>query len=128
MTSANLSDNSCLIEIEGRLDAMTAPLVEARLREMYAQGCRVMVVDMAALQYISSSGLRVLLLTQRRLQSVGGRLMLRAVPPNVWKVLCLAGFDRIFTSWPANPDAPWPPTPPHPTPAPNGASSPSGVH
>jgi len=124
MTTINPPDNTCLLEVEGRLDAMTAPALEARLRELIAAGCRLMVVDMAALQYVSSSGLRVLLLAQRRLQSVGGRLMLRAVPPNVWKVLCLAGFDRIFSSWPADPAAPWPPAPPA---APSGAPSPSGA-
>lgn len=122
MTNGTPLNDPCLIEVEGRLDALAAPALEARLRGLYTQGCRIIVMDMAALQYISSSGLRVLLLAQRRQQSIGGRLALRAVPPQVWKVFCMAGFDRIFTPWPTDPAAPWPPAPPTPSASPAGAA------
>jgi anti-anti-sigma factor len=54
------------------------------------------VIDLGSLEYIASSGLRVLLLTQKRLREAGAGLLLVNVRPQVHDIFRFAGFDRII--------------------------------
>ncbi len=81
----------------GRVDSSTAGDLERRLLERLAEGERRVVIDLADVQYISSAGLRVLLLTLNKLRSAGGRLVLCSMGQSVREVFELAGFTTIFT-------------------------------
>ena len=59
------------IALEGRLDTMTAPELEAELKTAL-DGVETLTIDMAKLDYISSAGLRVLLSTQKVMGRRGG--------------------------------------------------------
>ena len=54
------------------------------------------VIDLARLEYIASSGLRVFLLTQKRARGSGAGLMLINVSPQIHDIFRYAGFDRII--------------------------------
>jgi anti-anti-sigma factor len=54
------------------------------------------VIDLAGLDYIASAGLRVILLTQKRVKATGGGLRLINVPPQIYDIFRYAGFDRII--------------------------------
>jgi len=54
------------------------------------------VLDFDRLEYISSAGLGILILTQKRLHREGGGLTLANVNPHITNVLRLAGLDRVF--------------------------------
>ena len=54
------------------------------------------VVDLAGLVYIASAGLRVFLMTQKRVKATGAGLKLINVAPQVRDIFRYAGFDRIF--------------------------------
>jgi anti-anti-sigma factor len=54
------------------------------------------VIDLGPLEYIASSGLRVLLLTQKRLRQGGAGLQLVNVRPQIHDIFRFAGFDRII--------------------------------
>ena len=54
------------------------------------------VIDLERLEYISSAGLRVLLLTQKRAKGSGGGLRLVNVRPPIHDIFRYAGFDRII--------------------------------
>jgi anti-anti-sigma factor len=54
------------------------------------------VIDLGALQYIASAGLRVLLLTQKRMKAAGGAIRLVNVGPQIYDIFRYAGFDRII--------------------------------
>jgi anti-anti-sigma factor len=54
------------------------------------------VIDLARLEYIASAGLRVLLLTQKRVKGAGGGLRLINVRPQIHDIFRYAGFDRII--------------------------------
>jgi len=54
------------------------------------------VIDLARLEYIASSGLRVFLLTQKRVRGSGAGLMLINVSPQIHDIFRYAGFDRII--------------------------------
>lgn len=54
------------------------------------------VIDLARLEYVASAGLRVFLLTQKRLRSTGASLRLINVRPQIHEIFRYAGFDRIL--------------------------------
>jgi anti-anti-sigma factor len=80
----------------GRIDTTTAPALEKHLIGLLAAGERLIVVDFAGVDYISSAGLRVMLLLARRLRDAGGRLGLCGMGDAVRQVFQLAGFLPLF--------------------------------
>jgi anti-anti-sigma factor len=81
----------------GRIDSTTSDAVEQVLAKALDAGDRKFVIDFAAVDYISSAGLRVLLVTARRLSGGRGALVLCALTDPVRQVFDLAGFLPLFT-------------------------------
>jgi len=54
------------------------------------------VIDLGRLEYVASSGLRVFLLTQKRVRGLGSALRLINVRPQIYDIFRYAGFDRII--------------------------------
>jgi anti-anti-sigma factor len=81
----------------GRLDAAEAPKAQAFLDGVSG----TVTLDLAALDYISSAGLGVLLKTQKRLMTGGGRLRLVGLSPHLRDIFVYSGFDRLFEIAPA---------------------------
>ena len=63
---------------------------------LIAQGHRRIIVDLAGLAYMSSAGLRVLLVAAKRLKPEAGRLLLAAPGGMVGQVLGIAGFSEML--------------------------------
>lgn len=80
----------------GRIDAANAPELDAELQALSSQGAEAIWIDLSQVSYLSSSGLRVLLLAHRRQQARGGRLVVCNSAPKVARVLRMAGLDRIL--------------------------------
>jgi anti-anti-sigma factor len=80
----------------GRIDTTTAPVLEQHLTALLVSGERRLVVDFSGVEYISSAGLRVMLLLARRVRDVDGRLGLCAMGDPVRQVFQLAGFLPLF--------------------------------
>ncbi len=89
-------NNATVITISGRLDAVTAPEYEKRIREMIDSGTISFVVDFEQVDYISSAGLRVLLLMTKLLNAKDGRVCLANVKGNVRSVFDMCGFCAVF--------------------------------
>ena len=81
---------------KGSLNTRTSPTLEQRLGALLNAKSRLIVVDMKDVDYLSSSALRVLLMTTRRLKRVSGRLFLCGLREEVRKVFAISGFDRDF--------------------------------
>jgi anti-anti-sigma factor len=86
-----------VVVISGRLDAAQAAAAQAFLDRTGGQ----VVLDCAALEYISSAGLGVLLKTQKRLMAGGGRIRLTGVTPHIRDIFQYSGFDKILEIDPA---------------------------
>lgn len=86
-----------VVVMSGRLDASQCAKAQAFLDGLPDPR----VVDMAALEYISSAGLGVLLKTQKRLMAGGGALRLVNVNTHIADIFRFSGFDQIFTVEPA---------------------------
>jgi anti-anti-sigma factor len=86
-----------IIGLHGRLDAATSPGVEKRLLALVAQSETRIAFDLSALSYISSLGLRVLLVVAKQVQVGGGRLALATLNDSVREIFELAGFTQLFS-------------------------------
>ncbi len=96
MTITKQSDGSKLtLFLEGRLDTVTAPQLEAELNASLG-GVTELVLNFEKLDYISSAGLRVLLSTQKKM-SVGGSMKVTCVNETVNEVFEVTGFSDILT-------------------------------
>ena len=83
-----------VIEINGRLDTITAPALEKAVCEDIGDA-KNLVLDMKAVQYISSAGLRVLLGAQKKMQKIGSMKVVNVCEP-VMEVFEMTGFADIL--------------------------------
>ena len=82
------------IEIVGRLDTTTAPALEKAINEDIGDA-KNLVLDLKAVQYISSAGLRVLLGAQKKMQKIGSMKVVN-VCAEVMEVFEMTGFADIL--------------------------------
>lgn len=94
-----MQGNALVLEPVGRLDSLTCREFEARLlAALNANGA--VVVDCAKLEYISSAGLRVLLVAAKQNRTTGGRMVLAALRDSLREVFDISGFSAIFAIHP----------------------------
>lgn len=84
------------ITLSGRMDIEGAGRIELPLAAMTASPRTAIVVDMAAVPFMCSMGIRVLLLTAKAVVKRGGRFALLAPDDNVRGVLSSAGIDQLI--------------------------------
>ena len=82
------------VVITGNLDSNTAPKLEAQLD---VTGVREIVVDFTECPYISSAGIRILLMAHRRMAAAGGKFIARNLSPTVREIFDLTGISRVIT-------------------------------
>jgi len=85
-----------LLTVRGELDTLTAPELDAALRELVAGSTGRLVVDLSGVTFLASSGLAVLIGAARRLAELGGRLHLVAASRAVTRPLQVTGADALF--------------------------------
>lgn len=91
------TEGALVIGPVGRIDSNTSGVLERNLIRHLSAGVTRLVVDLEGVEYISSAGLRVLLLAANKLRPSGGHLVLCAMGQSVREVFELAGFTAIFT-------------------------------
>ena len=84
-----------VIALKGRLDSANAGELEKGLGDLFTQPGQKAVVDMEKLDYISSAGLRVVLMLAKRARQTGGRVLLSCLAPSVREVFEISGFLKI---------------------------------
>ncbi len=85
-----------VLEPTGRLDSANARSFEERVLSALDQGEKTLLIDFDKLDYISSAGLRVLLMGAKRLQQSGGTIALCTLNPSIREVFEISGFLAIF--------------------------------
>ena len=88
------SDVETVIEVAGRLDTSTAPVLDKTISEDISEST-ALILDLKELTYISSAGLRVLLSAQKRMQKRGS-MKLKNVCEEVMDVFEMTGFADIL--------------------------------
>ena len=85
-----------VVQLEGNLDTNTAPEAEQRFNDLISSGASKILVDFGPLDYISSAGLRVLLVTAKKLGAGGGKLRICGLNETVREVFDMSGFSTIL--------------------------------
>ncbi|MBS1187623.1 MAG: anti-sigma-factor antagonist [Burkholderiaceae bacterium] len=88
--------NATVITLAGRLDAVTVPEYERKVQQLINDGDSRFVVDFDGLAYISSAGLRGLLVMAKLLKAKGGQVRFANVKGAVKEVFAISGFNAIF--------------------------------
>lgn len=86
-----------ILHLNGRLDSATAPSFEHNLLGYIQAGHKDLILDLAALEYISSAGLRVILAAAKKIKINDGKFGICALNENVNEVFEISGFDTILT-------------------------------
>lgn len=89
-------DGKLVATLIGELDTAAAPETEKVLQPLLDSKGKDIVIDCTELEYIASSGLRLLLGILKKAQEVGSRVVLKNVNDVVKDVLDLTGFVSIF--------------------------------
>ena len=82
--------------LEGSLDGKTAPEVREQLRPFLAANSK-MILDLTKVDYLSSAGLRLLLLLYREFSAKKGKVVLVGVSEDIRTVMSHTGFLNFFT-------------------------------
>lgn len=90
------ADDGLVVSLRGRLDTNTAPQLSAYLDGLEGAPDSF-VFDLSELEYLSSAGLRVLLVAHKKAVVGGGGLTIRGASAGVREVLELTGFSALFT-------------------------------
>lgn len=88
--------NATVVSLSGRIDSSVAKEFEAGLIGVVDKGAKKVVVDFANLDYISSAGLRVLLMAAKQLKAAGGGIALCAMQPSIKEVFEVSGFSQML--------------------------------
>jgi len=91
----NAAGSVLTLKVIGRLDTTTAPQLEAEISSSI-DGVKELVLDFAALEYVSSAGLRVLLGAQKKM-NVQGSMKILNVNESIMEVFEITGFVDILT-------------------------------
>ena len=86
-----------VVQVKGRLDSTTSPLLGERLTAMLGAARARVLLDFSQLEYISSAGFRVLLQAAKRADQSAARLVLCGVSGKVRQLFDLGGFLDLFT-------------------------------
>lgn len=88
-------DGVVMVALTGRLDAPSAGDTEAELNALVEQETRLLI-DLKGLEYISSAGLRVLLVIAKQIRKNNGKMCLCSLTETVSEVFEISGFLAIF--------------------------------
>ena len=90
------NDKELTIEVGNRIDTVTAPDFENEIMDEMGK-FDSLILDLEKLEYISSAGLRVLVLVQKKLQPEGIPFVIINVNDTIKEIFSMSGFDKILT-------------------------------
>ena len=90
------NDKELTIEVGNRIDTVTAPDFENEIMDEMGK-FDSLILDLEKLVYISSAGLRVLVLVQKKLQPEGIPFVIINVNDTIKEIFSMSGFDKILT-------------------------------
>jgi anti-anti-sigma factor len=92
----NQSEEKLVLSLEGRLDTLTAPDLQKQLIPEFDKTKHIQL-DFKQLVYVSSAGLRVLLVGEKTAKAKGGKLTLVNVSTEIKEIFEMTGFSEVLT-------------------------------
>ena len=90
------ANGTVIAKADGRIDSSNSREFHSELEAVIAESDAALVLDFEAVSYISSAGMRVILLTAKNLQKSGMRLVLCSMNDSIREVFKISGFDKIM--------------------------------
>ena len=100
-----VSKDSRLVVVSGRLDQSQNQLLEEELLRLLDEGHNRLIVDLSAVTYVNSGGLRCLVTVWRQARERGGKIVLCGLSEHIARVFSIVGFDKVFLIYPTQDDA-----------------------
>lgn len=94
-----------VVMLNGKLDTNTTPAAESEINTLLDAGASKLLINFEQISYISSSGLRLLLATAKRLKGSGGDLKVCALNEMATEVFEVSGFSSILNVFTTEQDA-----------------------
>ena len=85
-----------IVEIEGKMGSVTSAEVEKYLNSLLDKGITKILLNLEKLDFITSTGLRVMLSTGQKLHKIGGKMAISNPNLTVKDILEMSGFSQIF--------------------------------
>jgi anti-sigma B factor antagonist len=89
-----------ILAVDGNLDAEGTQAMEEKVLALLEAGETSLLFDFSQLDYINSSGLRVLVLAYQRLKKASGRVAICGIKDYIQEVFEVSGYDKIFPLFP----------------------------
>lgn len=94
------SQNCTVVSINGRLDTTNYSVLEKKLLELIDSGETRLLVNLSKMDYVSSSGLRILLMALKRITMAKGKFVLCSLQDKIKEIFEISGFTNIFEIYP----------------------------
>ena len=98
-------DGVSVVDFFGKMNTSTSPEAEKYLSGLVDQGATNILLNLDELDFISSTGLRVILSTGKKLTASGGKLVICSPNITVKDVLDMSGFSTMFSVFETEDDA-----------------------
>ena len=99
------TEKCLIIGINGRLDTINYSILEKRLMELLDQNTNRILINCSQMDYVSSSGLRIVLMALKRITMAKGKFALCSLQENIREIFEISGFTTIFEIYPNEEDA-----------------------
>lgn len=96
ISQQQLQDNIDKINLSGRMDLDGVSQIEKQFASMSAAPAMAVIVDMTDVPYMSSIGIRALLMNGKAVTGRGGKYVLMGTQPDVRNVLAVSGIDKLI--------------------------------
>lgn len=88
--------NFMVLKIKGRIDTIHSPVLENEIHQIFDSGENNLIINCQAMNYISSSGLRVFLVALKKAKAMNGKLYLCEMQPAIQEIFRISGFSNLF--------------------------------
>jgi anti-sigma B factor antagonist len=103
--SREYTGNIIILSLNGRLDTLNFAQLENEINSLIKKNQKDYILDCQELDYVSSSGLRVLMLALNQVKAIDGKFSLCNLQPSIIKIFKISGFDRLFNIFPGRNEA-----------------------
>ncbi|HRW58842.1 MAG TPA: STAS domain-containing protein [Chlamydiales bacterium] len=93
---AEEKDRACIVKLEGKLDGVTTPILEKKIKNLMDEGKKWIGMDFALVDYLSSAGIRLLISLTKKLHSQEGKLVLFSLNSELFEDIKITGFDKVL--------------------------------
>jgi len=98
--SSDKNGSEVLVKVEGRIDTTNYGEFENSINEFFSPEVKIIYMDCNEMDYISSSGLRVFLVIQKKMMSSGGKFKIFGMQNSIKEIFDISGFSKIFEIYP----------------------------